>query len=90
MTLGWNGSSLGVENRGDAITTSAVAAFKVTNVRAVNYPKPHVGSEFFRGPAKAPRTSTAWSLNGKAPRLEVDGKSPARSTPRMTRKRMWR
>ena len=46
VTLSWDGSPLGVENQGERhYNVPAVAAFEVTNVRAVNYPKPHVEAQ---------------------------------------------
>ena len=73
VTLSWDGSPLGVENQGERhYNVPAVAAFAVTNVQAVNYPKPHEVnfSEALQG---SQNLNGLVTLNGKAPRLEVDG-----------------
>ena len=74
VTLSWDGSPLGVENQGERhYNVPAVAAFAVTNVRAVNYPKPHVEVNFSEALQGSQNLSGLVTLNGKAPRLEVDG-----------------
>ncbi|MGJ3254897.1 MAG: alpha-2-macroglobulin family protein, partial [Alcanivorax sp.] len=74
VTLSWDGSPLGVENQGERhYNVPAVAAFEVTNVRAVNYPKPHVEVNFSEALQGSQNLSGLVTLNGKPPRLEVDG-----------------
>lgn len=74
VTLSWNGAPLGVDNQGERhYGVPAVAAFEVTNIRAVNYPKPHVEVNFSEALQGSQNLNGLVTLNGKAPRLEVDG-----------------
>ncbi len=68
VTLSWDGSPLGVENQGERhYNVPAVAAFAVTNVRAVNYPKPHVEVNFSEALQGSQNLNGLVTLNGKAP-----------------------
>ena len=74
MQLAWDGEPLGIENKGQrAYSVPALAAFEVTNVRAVNYPKRHIEVNFSEALRGSQNLKGLVTLNDKAPRVEVDG-----------------
>ena len=74
VSLRWDAAPLGVNNEGNRhYTVPALKNFAVTNVRAVSYPKPHVQVNFSEALQATQNLKGLVTLNGKAPRVEVDG-----------------
>ncbi|WP_237738811.1 alpha-2-macroglobulin family protein [Alcanivorax hongdengensis] len=74
FVLHWQGDALGVAQQGEQrFPVPALAAFTVTNVRAVSYPQGHLEVNF-SAPLKGNQNLRGLvTLNGKAPKLQVDG-----------------
>ena len=75
VTLRWDGAGLGVDNQGERhYGVPALATFAVTNVRAVNYPKPHVEVNFSEPLQGSQNLMGLVTLDRNLkPRTEVDG-----------------
>ena len=75
LTLSWDGEPLGLNNSGERhYGVPAIATFAVTNVRAVNYPQPHVEVNFSEPLQGTQNLMGLVTLDGDLkPRTEVDG-----------------
>ncbi len=75
LVLGWDGATLGVNNQGERrYAVPARATFAVTNVRAVNYPRPHVEVNFSEPLQGTQNLMGLVTLDRNLkPRTEVDG-----------------
>ncbi|MCK0152883.1 MG2 domain-containing protein [Alcanivorax sp. S6407] len=75
LTLAWNGAPLGVENQGERhYAVPARATFAITNVRAVNYPEPHLEVNFSEPLQGTQNLMGLVTLDRNLkPRTEVDG-----------------
>ncbi len=75
LTLRWDGSPLGVDNQGERhYGVPARSIFAITNVRAVNYPKPHVEVNFSEPLQGTQNLLGLVTLDRNLkPRTEVDG-----------------
>ncbi|MZR64120.1 alpha-2-macroglobulin [Alcanivorax sp. DP30] len=75
LTLRWDGEPLGVDNQGERhYGVPARTIFAITNVRAVNYPKPHVEVNFSEPLQGTQNLMGLVTLDRNLkPRTEVDG-----------------
>ncbi|KGD61158.1 hypothetical protein Y5S_03762 [Alcanivorax nanhaiticus] len=75
LTVSWDGSALGVDNQGERhYGVPARTIFAITNVRAVNYPKPHVEVNFSEPLQGTQNLMGLVTLDRNLkPRTEVDG-----------------